>query len=392
MEDTFSSDYDTYISGIIDYAWIDTDIESKRGDQLEDDKKLIPLISDINDIDGIIAEHMELNGENSKYLKYALINIEGKYYFFDVKNNAMELKQIAYENKFICPYCKSDLCIVSGYDRYINNKRVEVDAFLRHYAKDEKSKDCIFHYSKDSEEKKYKMYTKEGIKHKKLKSKLIREAKGLTFKVPKMYKVIPDLKNYTCRVEFIKYETKNIIGVDSEKKVLSKDELTKGYIPDIILYTEDNDEIYVEVTVSSGKMVSDYYDIWKRLGKTVIECKLQDDNIFFRYLYDPVRDKARIESISTARILDDKEVKEVKNFISDTIKAIKENLKIDYNMKVQHINGNLELVTAKGKICETKWKHIVYRNKKYNRKEAEVVWKRLKEAGFEIRKGYYEAK
>ena len=81
MEEVFNSDYGIYISDLVDYAWIDTDIESKRGDQLEEDKKLIPLISDINDRDGIIAEHMDLNGENSKYLKYALINIDGKHYF-----------------------------------------------------------------------------------------------------------------------------------------------------------------------------------------------------------------------------------------------------------------------------------------------------------------------
>lgn len=390
MEEIFNSDYGIYISDLVDYAWIDTDIESKRGDQLEKDKKLIPLISDINDRDGIIAEHMDLNGENSKYLKYALINIDGKYYFFDVRSNAMELKRIAYENKFICPYCKSDLSIVPGYEKQINNKTIKVEAFLRHYSKDEKRKDCIFYDSQDSREKKYKMYTKEGIMHKKLKSKIIRNAKSLTFEVPKIYKVISDLKKYTCKVEFVKYTTKKIIGAESEKKVLSKDELTKGYIPDIILYTEDGDEIYVEVTVSSGKMVSDYYDIWKRLRKTVIECKLRDDNIFFRYLYDPVRDKARIESVSTAAILANKEVYEVKKFISSTIKAIKEKLKEDYNMKVKNINGNSVLVTSKGKICETKWKHIVYRNKIYNRKEAEVVWKRLKEAGFDIRSGYYK--
>lgn len=390
MEEIFNSEYGIYISDLVDYAWIDTDIESKRGDQLEKDKKLIPLISDINDRDGIIAEHMDLNGENSKYLKYALINIDGKYYFFDVRSNAMELKRIAYENKFICPYCKSDLSIVPGYEKQINNKTIKVEAFLRHYSKDEKRKDCIFYDSQDSREKKYKMYTKEGIMHKKLKSKIIRNAKSLTFEVPKIYKVISDLKKYTCKVEFVKYTTKKIIGAESEKKVLSKDELTKGYIPDIILYTEDGDEIYVEVTVSSGKMVSDYYDIWKRLRKTVIECKLRDDNIFFRYLYDPVRDKARIESVSTAAILANKEVYEVKKFISSTIKAIKEKLKEDYNMKVKNINGNSVLVTSKGKICETKWKHIVYRNKIYNRKEAEVVWKRLKEAGFDIRSGYYK--
>lgn len=390
MEEVFNSDYGIYISDLVDYAWIDTDIESKRGDQLEEDKKLIPLISDINDRDGIIAEHMDLNGENSKYLKYALINIDGKHYFFDVRSNAMELKQITYENKFICPYCKSDLSIVPGYEKQINNKTIKVEAFLRHYSKDEKRKDCIFYDSQDSREKKYKMYTKEGIMHKKLKSKIIRNAKSLTFEVPKIYKVISDLKKYTCKVEFVKYTTKKIIGAESEKKVLSKDESTKGYIPDIILYTEDGDEIYVEVTVSSGKMVSDYYDIWKRLGKTVIECKLRDDNIFFRYLYDPVRDKARRESVSTAAILANKEVYEVKKFISSTVKAIKEKLKEDYNMKVKNINGSIVLVTSKGKICETKWKHIVYRNKIYNRKEAEVVWKRLKEAGFDIRSGYYK--
>ena len=36
-------------------------------------------------------------------------------------------------------------------------------------------------------------------------------------------------------------------------------------------------------------------------------------------------------------------------FISDTIKAIKENLKVNYNMKVQHINGKIELITYKGR-------------------------------------------
>lgn len=385
MLEIYTSNYDEYISDVIDYAWIDTDIEEKRGDELEEEKELIPLLSDINDIEGIIAEHADLNGENSKYLKYALININNRYYFFDVKNNAMELKKIAQGNRFICPYCKSDLSIVPGYERVVNNKTVQVDTFLRHYSKDEKSKECIFHYSKDARERKYKMYLKEGIKHKKLKSKVIREAKNLKFQLPKMYKILADLKTYRCRVEFVKYETKNIIEAKSEKKVLSKDNISKGYVPDVILYTDDGDEIYVEVTVSSGKMVSDYYDIWYRLGKTVIECKLKEEDIYFRYLYDPIRDKARKESVLTAKILADKQIKQL---ISNKIIEIKNDLKRKYKMTIKNINGNKVLVTSKGKVCESKWKHIIYKDGIYNRKEPEAVWKRLKEAGFDVRYGY----
>lgn len=383
-------EYGDYITELIDYAWIDTEIEEKRGDELELDKQLIALESDINDDEGVIAEHMIINGEKTKELKYGLICIDSKYYFFNVDNNAMELKKIVDDNKFICPYCKSDLCIVSSYDRIINNKKIKVDAFLRHYAGDENSKGCIFHNSKDAEHNKLKLYATEGIKHKQLKMRLIKEAYKLQFLIPEKYKINIDKENYSCSAEFIEYSKKRVVKTDSEKKVLKKDKITNGYVPDIILYTQDGDEIYVEVTVSSGKMVSDYYDIWYRLKKTVLECKLKDGDIQFKYLYDPIRDQARRAILMQSKALADKKKSEVRMLINKTINKIEIKLEKEYGMKKQYIDGKMKLVTSRGEPCKYKWKHILYLGVVHNYNQPDVIWKRLRELGFNVIDGYYE--
>ena len=55
------------------------DIKFKNNDNLANKSKLIPLLSDINDKEGIIIEHSKLNESNN--LKYALIKYDNKYFF-----------------------------------------------------------------------------------------------------------------------------------------------------------------------------------------------------------------------------------------------------------------------------------------------------------------------
>ena len=146
------------------------------------------------------------------------------------------------------------------------------------------------------------------------------------------------------------YKTVSIKEAEIEKQVLKKDEDTRGYRPDIIFYTDEDETIYVEITNSCGKTVNDYYEIWERLDKTVIEVKKyencnisymemdEDDQFFhiydetiFRFLYNPIMDKARREQLELMAELSDRKKeyeqnqynKKCKQHIYDTLKKIK---------------------------------------------------------------------
>ena len=91
-------------------------IKLKTNDSLSSKGKLIPLLSCIDDKEGILIEHSQLN-RNSNNLKYALIKYEGKYYFVNADKVVMELKQYTDNHKIMCPNCKQDLYIMQGYTR-----------------------------------------------------------------------------------------------------------------------------------------------------------------------------------------------------------------------------------------------------------------------------------
>lgn len=381
-------EYSEYISGEIESALIDTYIEEKKGDELYCENELIPLQSDINDNDGVIAEHILLNGEYSDRLKYGLISMDGKYYFFNVLNNSPELKNFVDNKKAICPYCKSNLSTVHGYERVMNNKRISVDPFLRHDQGEENSKECIFYYNKESEESRIKEYSKESIKHIKIKMKLIKEATDLMFKLPNKYEIITDKDNYTCNARITDYIAKKVVKVEADKKILRKDNITKGYVPDLVLYTHDGDEIYVEVVANSGKSIHDYYDIWRRINKTVIECRMIDGKLKFSYLFNEVRDKARKAVLKNTKALVEKKRLENVNEINCLIAIMENHVAKRYRLKRKTVDGWPVLVTADGEPYEYKWNHIIYDDVILNKKLPKAVWIMLKRNGINVREGY----
>ena len=142
------------------------DIKFKNNDNLANKSKLIPLLSDINDKEGIIIEHSKLNESNN--LKYALIKYNNKYFFIDSEQIIMEIKQYTDNQKIMCPNCKQDLYIMQGYK--IKNG-IEVKAHLKHYMS---SEDCDFKQYYNSKSKKINKgkYIGESKIHKELKRSL----------------------------------------------------------------------------------------------------------------------------------------------------------------------------------------------------------------------------
>ena len=67
----------------------------KNNDYILDETELIPLISDINDVEGVLFEHEELN-KNSRRLEFALIEHGGEYYFIDCKKSIKEDVYLTY--------------------------------------------------------------------------------------------------------------------------------------------------------------------------------------------------------------------------------------------------------------------------------------------------------
>ncbi|HGT1593602.1 TPA: hypothetical protein ACMWF2_003380, partial [Clostridioides difficile] len=103
-----------YVGDYIDMKTLN--IRYKDGFKIEEDTRLYPINSDINDKIGVLVEHRKLNATN-RYLRYGIQKISGKCYFFDVRNSVIsKTKESAY-NTFICPYCRERMFIVSAFER-----------------------------------------------------------------------------------------------------------------------------------------------------------------------------------------------------------------------------------------------------------------------------------
>ena len=83
---------------------VENRLKFKNNDHILKGIELIPLISDIDDIEGVLIEHKELN-RNSKRLEFALIEHEGEYYFIDCKKSIREDVYITDGKNYICPGC-----------------------------------------------------------------------------------------------------------------------------------------------------------------------------------------------------------------------------------------------------------------------------------------------
>lgn len=268
-------------------------IQMKNRDNLGELNELISV--DIENKDDLLAKHKVLNVDN-EYLHFGLMRIKDKYYFFEVDNFVAEYKLIE-GVEFLCPYCKQPLFTRTGWTNKRTGKKVR--DHLCHYSKDVDD-DCIFRTTYKSRKLKKRYYQSEGFRHKFVKEnvcKIINE-KGIKIELPYSYKI--DKVGYEARINF-EYREVFINKCDMEKKVLRKDELSNGYIPDIVAYNDNGDEIYIEITNSSGKTVNDYGTIWKRLNTQVLEVKVSDFysvGLDFINLYSPTVEMARVEYLA----------------------------------------------------------------------------------------------
>ena len=386
-------------------------LKFKNNDHILRGIELIPLISDIDDIEGVLIEHKELNC-NSKRLEFALIEHEGEHYFIDCKKSIREDVYITDGKNYICPSCRQELMLISGFIR--NGKNI--DSYLRHIPSDNECDFKTYYDGKSGEKVRDTKYSGEGKLHKELKLSTLRNIidDGISLSIPSSYTV-----DIVDDEPVVKFEYKNILlnDAEAEKVALKKDELTKGTRPDITAYTDKGETVYIEVTNISGKTVKEYYDVWYRLGKTVIEVRKADnvddtvnhedyyeidgfdseayyediviDDKAFRILFDPVVDKARRHKLRVAKNIADRkrraiQEKQLKEFVNNKLSEINEDAK---NNKIPKMPVQ-EIVFSKKKITyvgfnkfeyPSYWYKITYKGISIYRNLPSKISKELKE-------------
>lgn len=287
-------------------------IRYKDGFKIEEDTRLYPINSDINDTVGVLMEHRRLNGSN-RYLRYGIQKLSERYYFFDVRNSVIsKTKESAY-NTFICPYCGERMFIVSAFER----QGTMVPIHLKHYTKTDK--ECIFRTDSKSMKLREDYYKSEEFIHREIQDYVCKTAKeGFKVSIPNSYKLYKNTKTNAIRAEIGK-EQVNIVNAEIVYNESAK--YDKKYIPDIILYTDDNRQIYCEISVYKSLNTAEYYEQWKDRGKTVIEIKKTDimdtfldeykfsRDLLITYLYNPILDEARKRKLSLSQkiLAEDKE-------------------------------------------------------------------------------------
>lgn len=291
-------------------------IRYKDGFKIEERSKLFPLLSDISDTIGVISEHRKLNGTN-KYLRYGLQKIKGEYYFFDVRNTVNQNIKDDYYSEYICPYCKEKMFIVSSFNR----GESIVPIHLKHYKKTHK--DCIFRTDSRSLKLREEYYNSEEFISREMLDSVYNKLKNnkLNIRIPKEYVALKNVKTKEVRIE-VKHKIETVIRVEKGEDRFK--DIVQPYIPHLIFYTEEGNEVYCEITVRQSKSISKYYDIWKANNKTILEIKKVDDLSLFpkkflfegdlslTYLYDPILDKAKRHKLLAAKKLADQRRKEIK--------------------------------------------------------------------------------
>lgn len=369
------------------------DIKFKNNDNLANRSKLIPLLSDINDKEGIIIEHSKLNESNN--LKYALIKYDNRYFFIDSERIIMEIKQYTDNHKIMCPNCKQDLYVMQGYKR---DNGTEVKAHLKHYIN---SEDCDFKQYYNSKSKKINKgkFIGESKIHKELKLSIATEinSKGIYLNIPISYNI--EIDKYECWAN-IQYEKTYIDRAEIEKWAIEKgNEEVGGYKPDITAYDKNNKEIYIEVTYQTGKTVEEYYNKWNKLNRNVIEVRKKDnvdveiscsqeegylkeiyihDDKVFRFLYSPVLDEARREKLRIESILATKEKeeflkKEYINFIYEKLRSVKRYLETSKNVKVVKNGKEYKYIANNGYEYKNYWFKASFKDVSINLKIPNIV-------------------
>lgn len=416
-----------------DFSLVNITVKHKRRDDFSEENKYYPLISDISDVEGVIAEHSELN-ESDKWLQFALFKDNNNYYFFDVRKNSTELKLYVDENRFICPYCQSSLIAVSSHMR----GDTKVPAHLRHRtSNDEAVRNCIFNTSNKAYlEAKKNFYAGEGYKHKRLKMRVYKLAKSgkLKIAIPDEFEIVEDLEQYESQADFTRRDV-SIVDAMLEQRVLKKDSKTKGYQPDVVFITDEGEHIYCEITVASGKTVSEYHAVWHRLKKPVIEIKYsenreidkilnildtfkemdyidENEELFLfndatvRFLYSPIVDAARKEyHLSRLKLAEKKrehdKARELKILERDKYRIARKELWMKimkyvdwYREKTRFIvyydSYNDAWVDRFGKSLWLSWNNVEYNGVTINFKLPDIVWHMLLVNGIKYNKGYKE--
>lgn len=283
-------------------------IRYKDGFKIEEDTKLYPINSNINDKVGVLVEHRRLNGTN-RYLRYGIQKLSGKYYFFDVRNSVISKTRESEYNTYICPYCGERMFIVSAFER----QGSMIPIHLKHYQKT--NKECIFRSDSKSMKLREAYYKSEEFLHKEIQDYVRKTGKeGFKLSIPNSYKLYKNTKTNAIRAEIQKEEVNIVNALINYNK---SDKHSKKYTPDIILYTDDNRQIDCEISVYKSLNSADYYEQWQDRGKTVIEIKkteIMDMHLYgyrlsrdliISYLYDPILDKARKRKIiESQKIID----------------------------------------------------------------------------------------
>ncbi|HGS9388270.1 TPA: hypothetical protein ACMU7B_002585, partial [Clostridioides difficile] len=151
-------------------------------------------------------------------------------------------------------------------------------------------------------------YELEEFIHREIQDYVCKSAQeGFKLSIQSSYKLYKNLHTNTIRAD-IQKERVNIVNAIPIYNTSQKN--NKKYTPDIILYTDNNREIYCEISVYKSVNTADYFDEWKVLGKTVIEIRKTEimdmhldgyrlsKDLIISYLYDPILDKARKQKIS----------------------------------------------------------------------------------------------
>lgn len=351
-------------------------LQMKNRDNIHEFNNLIEV--DINDKDELLAKHKILNTDND-YLHFGLLRIDDKYYFFEVDNFVAEYKSIEGVD-FLCPYCKEPLFARSG---WVNKKtKNKVRDHLCHYVKNKDESPCIFRTDYKSSKLKKKYYTSESFKHSFVKEQIFNYINNNTceIEIPCKYKIDVNYKDYSSKVSY-EYEKIKLVECEKEKKVLNKDDKTNGYRPDILAKDSLGNDVYIEITNCQGKTVNEYMDIWKRLGKQVLEVKVSDYynlGINFINLYNSVIEESRIENLKVMQELAGKRK------LWETIKLAIDKYKFMENIKTIKKNGRYVYVDDKGNEVKSFWKCIYLNGSSKNMKVTFDMVRYMWEEGLKI--------
>ena len=206
-----------------------------------------------------INEFKERNEKN--FLQWCLGKYKGMLYWINLAETTKENEMELYKNSLICPYCLKPVTLIpEGIKR----------SHFRH-KQDAEFNDCPYKIQLTE------FYNKRGYsrlpeseKHKEIKEWCLVNLIGERIDIITERRI--EYRNFESRIQDIT-ERKLIVDIVMEKRVQTKNEESKGYQPDLLLILEDGSVCALEITVTSGKTVQEYQDVWNRWGHPVYEIR-----------------------------------------------------------------------------------------------------------------------